>query len=152
MDGEITVESKPGKGSVFRFTSWFTTNKITIIERFTFEEDIRGMQVLICDNHPLERKILNEILTNLRFETILATNGQEAIDILESARTPIPLLVLDWNMPGLNGYETAEYIRKSDKIKVQPKIILSTAYTSSTIHENESRSQYINLLLFKPHT
>ena len=55
-------------------------------------------------------------------------------------------------MPGLNGYETAEHIRKSNKIKVQPKIILSTAYTSSNIHENEFRSQYINLLLFKPHT
>ena len=92
MDGEITVESKLGKGSTFRFTSWFATNKITIKERFTVKEDIRGIQVLICDDHPVERKILNEMLTNLGFKTILATNGQEAIDILESEKTPILLL------------------------------------------------------------
>jgi len=152
MEGEITVESQPGKGSIFRFTPWFSTNQKTIRERFAMIGDIQGMEVLVCDNHPVERKILNEILTNLKFKAIITTKGQEAIDALESAEHPIPLLFLDWNMPGMDGYETAEVIRKSKKIKVQPKIILSTAYTSNTIHENESRKRYIDLLLFKPHT
>jgi PAS domain S-box-containing protein len=152
MEGKISVESKPGKGSTFRFTSWFGTNKKTIKERFTITGDIRGLQVLICDDHPVERKILNEMLGNLKFKTTVTDNGKEAIDILESATKPIPLLILDWNMPGMDGYETAEAIRKSKKIKVQPKIILSTAYTSSSIHENNPGKNYIDLLLFKPHT
>ncbi len=152
MEGEISVESKPGKGSVFRFTPWFATNKKTIKERFAITGDIRGLQVLICDDHPVERKILNEMLGNLKFKTSVTDNGKEAIDILESAIKPISLLILDWNMPGMNGYETAEAIRKSKKIKVQPKIILSTAYTSSSIHENNPGKEYIDLLLFKPHT
>ena len=152
MEGEITVESHPEKGSTFRFTPWFLSDKKTIRERFTIAGDIRGMKVLVCDDHPVERKILNEMLTNLKFKTIITTKGQEAIDALESASSPIPLLFLDWNMPGMDGYQTAEVIRKSKKIKVQPKIILSTAYTSSTIHESESHKRYIDLLLFKPHT
>ncbi len=152
MGGEIMVESHPGKGSVFRFTPWFFTNQKTIKERFAFDKSIRGMHILICDDHPVERKILNEMLTNLKFKTLVTDNGKSAIDLLESADPPIPLLILDWNMPGLNGYETAEIIRKSRKIKTQPKIILSTAYTSSTIHDNEPRQKYIDLLLFKPHT
>jgi PAS domain S-box-containing protein len=152
MGGEISVESKPGKGSTFRFTSWFDTNKKTIREQFAITGDNRGLQVLICDDHPVERKILNEMLSNLKFKTTLTDNGKAAIKILESAKKPISLLILDWNMPGMDGYETAEAIRKSKKIKVQPKIILSTAYTSSSIHENNPRKDYIDLLLFKPHT
>ncbi len=152
MDGEINVESTPGKGSVFRFTPWFNTNRQTIKERFQVTDDIRGMQVLICDDHPVERKILNEMLTNLKFKTLVTDSGRGAIEILEKADSPIPLLILDWNMPGLNGYETAELIRKNPKIRHQPKIIMSTAYTSSTIHEDEARKKYIDLLLFKPHT
>ncbi len=152
MEGKITVESKPGKGSVFRFTPWFGTNRKTIKERFSFSEDIRGMQVLICDDHPVERKILNEMLSNLKFNTTVTHNGKEAIQKLETADAPIPLIILDWNMPGLNGYETAEIIKTSEKIKAKPKIILATAYTSSIIHDKEPRKKYIDLLLFKPHT
>ena len=152
MKGEITVESRPGKGSVFRFTARFGTNRKTIKERFTFADDIRGLQVLVCDDHPVERKILNEMLVNLKFKTTITHSGEEAIRKLETADPPIPLVVLDWNMPGLNGYETAEIIKTSDKIKTKPKIILATAYTSSTIHDKEPRKKYIDLLLFKPHT
>ncbi|UBM63529.1 response regulator [Candidatus Sulfidibacterium hydrothermale] len=152
MDGKIEVESSPGKGSVFRFTAWFVTNQQTIKEQFQITDDIRGMQVLICDDHPVERKILNEMLTNLKFKTLVTDNGRGAIEILEKAHQPIPLVILDWNMPGLNGYETAEIIRKNPKIRHQPKIIMSTAYTSSSIHGDEIRKKYIDLLLFKPHT
>jgi len=151
MDGEITVESQPGKGSTFRFTPWFVANQKTIKERFAMKGDIRGVTVLVCDDHLVERKILDEMLTNLKFKTFLTTNGQQAIDVLESAKHPIPLLILDWNMPEMDGYQTAEVIRKSKKIKVQPKIILSTSFTSSAIHEKD-RNRYIDLLLFKPHT
>ena len=152
MDGQISVESKPGKGSVFCFTVWFKAAKQTIEERFSPDGEMRGMQVLVCDDHAVERKILNEMLTNLKFKTLTATNGREAIEILENTESPVPLLILDWNMPGLDGYETAEAIRKSSKIKTQPRIILSTAYTSSTIHENNPGKKYIDMLLFKPHT
>ncbi len=152
MNGKISVDSKPGKGSVFRFTAWFKAARQTIEERFLPEGEMRGMQVLVCDDHAVERKILNEMLTNLKFKTLTATNGREAIEILENTESPVPLLILDWNMPGLDGYETAEAIRKSSKIKTQPRIIMSTAYTSSTIHENNPGKKYIDLLLFKPLT
>ena len=152
MGGEISVESEPGKGSKFKFYAWFKTNKQTIKERFVIKGDLKGIKVLICNGNTVEREILNEMLTNLNFKTITVDNGEEAVEILENTDGNLPLVILDWNISGIDGYETAELIRKSKKIKSQPKIIMSIAYTKSTIHEKNPRKKYIDLLLFKPHT
>ena len=80
-------------------------------------------KILIVDDNVQNIQILGRILSENGYELVIATGGEEAIKILK--RIPVDLILLDINMPGLNGYETFEKIREIDKTKDIPIIFIS---------------------------
>ncbi|MCK4276887.1 MAG: response regulator transcription factor [Phycisphaerae bacterium] len=74
------------------------------------------MQVLVADDDPVYRPLLDELFGEWGFDVVLAADGQEAWEILQGADPP-KLLVLDWMMPRMDGFEVCKRIRNETRSK-----------------------------------
>ena len=88
------------------------------------------MQALIVDDSRAMRTILGKIVTSLGFDVITAVHGKDALDQLTAGARP-QLMLLDWNMPEMNGYELLQHVR-SDPTHAGTKIIMVTTETEVT--------------------
>jgi sigma-B regulation protein RsbU (phosphoserine phosphatase) len=73
------------------------------------------MTVLIADDDPISRRLLQATLTRAGFDVVLAENGDEAWRILQTAEAP-KLAILDWLMPGLDGVEVCRKVRRQTSV------------------------------------
>lgn len=71
------------------------------------------MRVLVADDDPVYRDLLGDLLRQWHFDVILACDGNEAWNILRGASPP-QLVLLDWMMPGLDGFEVCKKVRGGD--------------------------------------
>lgn len=81
------------------------------------------MKVLIVDDSGSARRILRQMLRKLRHETIEAANGKEALALLK-AHSDTGLVLLDWNMPKMNGMELLDALRKKSPSVRKPLIMV----------------------------
>jgi diguanylate cyclase (GGDEF)-like protein len=88
------------------------------------------MKVLIADDEAISRRLLESSLRRWGYEPILASDGFEALSVLEQVNSP-KLAILDWLMPGLSGLEVCSKIRRT-KPEPYTYILLLTAKTSKT--------------------
>lgn len=80
---------------------------------------------LIVDDSKIVRKVVHRIVEALGFTTILeAENGKEAVD--QARANKVDVIILDWNMPVMDGMECMKQIRADASIITQPKIIFCT--------------------------
>ena len=82
------------------------------------------MEVLIAEDNPVSRRHLKMILTRWGYEVVLASDGNEAWQILQKEGAP-PLAILDWMMPGMEGIEICRKVHQL-KCSVPPYLILLT--------------------------
>jgi two-component system, sensor histidine kinase and response regulator len=83
----------------------------------------KQFSILVVDDNPINIKVLVANLTNEKFKILTATNGNKALAIVD--KTVPDIILLDINMPGLNGYETCKKLQQSEKTKHIPVIFLS---------------------------
>ncbi|MBU2512998.1 response regulator [bacterium] len=94
---------------------------------------LQGMTVLVAEDSGLTRSILNNILQGEGINTILADNGQEALEILKNQEQDIDLVMTDLMMPEMNGDELCKRIRIELGNKSLPVIFLSAMSETSSI-------------------
>ncbi len=130
MGGTIGVESTPGAGSTFFFTAVFGIGKEEAVLRHVPPPDLRGLKVLVVDDNPSSREILDEMLTSFSFDVTLAASGEEGLEEIVKADgvKPYALVIMDWKMPGMDGIETSRRIKQDTRLSRQPDIIMVTAY------------------------
>jgi PAS domain S-box-containing protein len=110
--GEIKVESEVSIGSTFSFTLSFLKTKEeadTEIEMLEPDLEIRNLKVLVAEDIPLNQLLMKTILDDFGFERDIAPNGRIAIEKLEAGSFDIVLM--DLQMPEMNGFEATEHIR-----------------------------------------
>jgi two-component system sensor histidine kinase/response regulator len=151
MDGEIGLESQPGVGSTFHFTAEFG---VADIEAPLPLPDISGLRVLVVDDNASAREIFMGMLSAMQFAAASADNGRRAIDMVAQARVegrPFNIVLLDWQMPGMNGLETLQAMREQAVAAgaEAPAVIMVTAYNRDVLLD-ETRGIAIDAMLNKP--
>ena len=151
MGGEIWVESKPGQGTTFSFTANFSRGKEKEKERPKAPPDLKGIKVLVVDDNATSRDIFQEMLTSLTFDVTLAASGEEGLAEFEKAgdNHPFELVVMDWKLPGIDGFEASRRIKKHPEISSVPAIIMVTAYGREEMMQL-SEAEGLDGFLIKP--
>ena len=127
MRGDIWVESVPGAGSSFIFTASFAKTQKVDQAVWALAEDLQHKRVLVVDDNETSRLIFREILASFSFDVSLANSGIEGVNAVIQADPPFDLVVMDWQMPGLDGFKAIEQIRAITDLAFQPRVILATA-------------------------
>lgn len=148
MNGEISVESEQGKGTEFTVSFRFrTVGNAAAVEKIPSLENARA---LVADDDFNSCSAVTKILNTLGLRTEWTASGKEAIlrtELAMDAKEDFDVFVLDWQMPDLNGVETARRIRRlvgKDKI-----IIIMTAYDWAEI-ESDAKESGITAFCSKP--
>lgn len=98
-----------------------------------------GRRVLVVDDNPIDRQIVIKILHKLGFKDVQeAENGTIAEAKLRNAAdidTPFDLVLLDWNMPSMNGSKLLQYVRANPKLKKIKIIVMTAASAKKTVEE-----------------
>ena len=152
MDGNIWVESNYGTGTTFHFTAWFGIGSGQAKRRM-FIPNIPGIRVLIVDDNQQAREILADLLTGLGLKAHSVSSGEDAIRELAGVDTvdPYALVMMDWNMPGMDGLETSRIIKRGGRLQNVPKVVMVTAFGQEDIRE-EAEGVGIDGYLLKPVT
>jgi len=150
MGGTIWVKSEPGVGSTFSFSATFELSEEEEMVYPTFDE-LQGLKALVVEDNPIAQRIFKEYLEAFSLEVTLTSDGKEELAELEKAASEIPFdfVILDWQMPGMDGVQVAEAITQNPEIYQEPNLIMATAFGSADVKE-KAKDAGVQTFLVKP--
>jgi two-component system chemotaxis response regulator CheY len=84
------------------------------------------MKVIVADDSRVMRSIIEKVVQSIGHEVIHATNGQEVLDLLDREGAEVDLILLDWNMPVMNGLEVLRRMQEEKFHRRIPVLMVST--------------------------
>lgn len=135
LKGNICFESKLNGGSIFVFTCEFkkdisnTENQqkdISDKRVCEFAKQNQEFTILSVEDNIINQEVIESLITRKGYKLIAAYNGREALNVLKENK--VDLILMDIQMPELNGFQTTELIRKEIDIECNIPIIAITAY------------------------
>ncbi len=151
MGGRIDVESSPGQGSSFSFTARFRLNEGLVSSPPSMPANLSNLKVLVVDDNELSRQASLEQLAGFKVEARAVDSGRAALDALKQAEAndPFDLVLMDWQMPEMDGIETARRMRSDLRLERLPVTIMVTAFGREEVMNHAERVG-IKSLLIKP--
>ncbi len=146
--GSIQVKSVPGEGSTFSFTlSFMKTNvEATLVtDIIPVDTEINNIKVLVVEDMALNQLLMKTLLDDFGFERDIAENGKIALEKLQTKSYDI--ILMDLQMPEMNGFEATDYIRNVMKSKI-PIIALTADVT--TVDLDKCKAVGMNDYIAKP--
>jgi PAS domain S-box-containing protein len=146
--GTITVKSKIDKGTTFSFVLPFQKTKAKIEQESEVQEtvvDAKNIKVLVVEDMALNQLLMKTILDDFGFAHDIAGNGKIAIEKLQNK--PYDIILMDLQMPAMNGFEATDYIR--NKMNSQIPIIALTADVT-TVDLKKCKAVGMNDYISKP--
>lgn len=154
MDGDITVSSTPGKGSIFVVTLRLPPTTAPAVENILQLDDeawerrrtpTRRLRLLVAEDHPVNLKYLNLLINRMGHEAVFCENGFEALQMLN--RETFDAVLLDYHMPVLDGIATAAEIRLLPAPAGQVPIIMVTA---DVVNDTKEKALAAGVTQFAP--
>ncbi|WP_445941118.1 response regulator [Pseudomonas sp.] len=129
MEGSVGVETQPGQGSLFwcRVPLGIARQQT---QRLLPQADLRGRKVLVVDDNDSARQVLHDMLESMSFRVEAVASGMAALQQVQQAslqREPFEVLLVDWQMPGMDGIETLRRVRELN-LQPPPHLLMVTAH------------------------
>ena len=157
MGGSIEARSEVGTGTQFSFTARFRKRDSASImeaakQKMVVLPDLHNLSVLLVDDNSHARAVARQYLESFTFHVQEATSGGEALALFaESMKdsSPFDLIIIDWEMPGLDGIETARQIAELVGMGQKHRTMIVSMHRH-TYQQNES--PFVDAILTKPVT
>jgi PAS domain S-box-containing protein len=151
MGGAIWAESEPGAGSTFHFTAWFGIGSEGKHKRFI--PDLAGLRALVVDDNAQAREVLTEALLAYALRADSVSSAEDAVREIVAADSldPYRLVLMNWQMPGMDGLQASRIIKRNDRLQHIPKIVMVTAFGREDIRTHAEEIG-IDSYLLKPVT
>ena len=137
MEGEIYCQSTPGLGSVFSFTAWFDLCQENDLEQCIScnlnnaatrqSYDFSAFHILLVEDNEVNQQLAIELLKDTGIVVNVASNGAEAVVMITDGGSAFDLVLMDIQMPVMDGYEATRLIRGDSRFAALP-IIAMTAH------------------------
>ena len=155
MQGEISVQSTADSGSTFVFTLPLGISAVAIPG--VSAPHMRGTRTLVVEDNELSKEILQNILHSWKFDVQVASSGEEGLQMAQDAERdnqPFELILTDWKLPGMDGLEMAETLRKAEgtetiQEKRQAMVIMVTGHGRRQVQNDDRKAAY-DAVLDKP--
>lgn len=160
LDGDIQIQSRLGEGSTFTVDVPFElTSQPTNNKPLSLEDKSRGKhspRILYVEDNPVNQKITQRILGKAGIEVLLADNGEEGLAVLNNSAEHIDLVLMDCQMPIMDGYEATRKIRQLEKATPanwpyqQPLPIIALTANAQSDADQMCRNAGMNEYIAKP--
>ncbi len=146
LGGEIGVDSVLDHGSHFHFSAVFEPGQDDG-QGYGSAPAMRRLRVLVVDDNAHARQICVELLPTLGCSGVAVGSAAEGLALLErETEAPFDLVLVDWMMPGVDGFKMATNIRINQSLPKQPKIALMTAYSSDEVQQRVNQHSFDGFL------
>ena len=104
-----------------------------------------GHKFLVVDDTILVKKVVKRSIEGLGYDLLEASDGLEGLAVLEKEYPSVKLILLDWNMPKMNGYDFLKTVKSSKTLKHIPVIMLTTESEKTNINKaiQEGAASYV---------
>ncbi|PKP19689.1 MAG: hybrid sensor histidine kinase/response regulator, partial [Bacteroidetes bacterium HGW-Bacteroidetes-22] len=146
--GSISVVSKQNEGSTFSFVLGFLKTNVAAeheADTIVLDSEIKDVRILVAEDIALNQLLMITMLEDFGFMCDIAANGKIAIEMIQ--RKPYDLILMDLQMPEMNGFEATEYIRNRMKLHI-PIVALTADVT--TVDLAKCKSVGMNDYIAKP--
>ncbi|WP_018409840.1 response regulator [Methyloversatilis thermotolerans] len=150
MGGRIWVDSDPGKGSTFNFTARFGRQLGADAQARSVSSDLSGSRVLVVDDHVGARDVLAALCRGLGLAVDAVPGGEQALEALARDTGAYGLMLVDWKMPGMDGVQLADEVRRRWPGR-SLRLILVTALGRDDV-ATQSAGRNFEAVLHKPVT
>lgn len=155
LGGELFVDHKYQQfaGTVFKAP----VERIATFEAgFVVPSHLKNLRVLIVDDNEASREVFQQLATVIGWNADVAASGEAALHMMQFKHglgEPYDVLLIDWRMKGLDGWETSKQVREMQVGGATPIIVMISAHNRSFLSKNvEDRGRILNGFLTKPVT
>ncbi|MDR9468989.1 ATP-binding protein, partial [Marinospirillum sp.] len=151
MDGQIRVDSEPGKGSRFIFTLKLETAPALqkSPEELIVKHQLGGYRILVVDDNTTAGEIFFSYLQSFGFAAQVVSSPSEARQALQAASQPFDLMLVDMSLPQMNGLQLIQEIMQAEKPVNKPRCILVSAFAREDVLA-EPGAEHLSSFLQKP--
>ena len=137
MDGELGVNSVPGRGSRFHFSATFGLGPECAAEDATSSSGgLHAARVLVVDDNDAAREVLVHMADSLGLRVTPANDGHDALHAVVAADErgePFEMVLLDWKMPGMNGVDCLKQLAHMPLAHAPPTMLMLTAFSRDEV-------------------
>nr|CRH07397.1 putative hybrid histidine kinase. Containing SBP_bac_3 domain, PAS domain, HisKA domain, HATPase c domain, 2 response reg domain and Hpt domain [Candidatus Magnetococcus massalia] len=155
MGGEIGVESEAGVGSLFHFTADFGLQAKPMPRQIINQQELSRLKILVVDDNVTAREILVTMVESYGMQVEGVADGATALEQVrhaEAQRYPYDIILVDWQMPQMDGVHCMERIHQHE-LEHPPAVIMVTAFgKDEAARAAQERQVKVKAILAKPVT